>query len=388
MANAHITAAFHCSQFKGTTRLVLLYLADAASPLSKKDAKEQKKLPFGFCKRRLSTIMCALNIHRQPTITKAISELKAAGAIQQRLKKGASPMYFLDLEWLKSHEFTDDEIASFSYDALREAREQEKHAEAMHNADPDDTVENLFPTREPPVSHGSEHGGTPATPAESMEVTDTRWLPASDPPYGEPSETLDQRKPFNPENGKRLTSDTESAYPSERKAFNSTHLVPTPALRLGDFDPPSCDGLYPTASRTKHSHKSVASLEEQHQDQHQEQPPSLQTAEVDPPVPVHSQPPQAREIPPPAPRSHYWPAKDRTDETPCKYCGSLYRDRYDREEVSHLKHAQRHGVGGQKTALRIPRLRGASRPRALSRCTRIPTSPLFFLQAELALRHF
>lgn len=167
MANAHITAAFHCSQFKGTTRLVLLYLADAASPLSKKDAKEQKKLPFGFCKRKLTTIMCALNIHRQPTITKAISELKAAGAIQQWTKKGASPMYFVDLEWLKEREYTDEQIASFDYDALRESREQEKQAEATHNSDPDDTVENLFPTRETPVSHPSDDGKTSGTPVES-----------------------------------------------------------------------------------------------------------------------------------------------------------------------------------------------------------------------------
>ncbi len=302
MANAHITAAYHCSQFKGTARQVLLYLADAASSLSRKDAKEQKKLPFGHCKRKLATIMCALNIHRQQTVSRAIAELKAAGAIKQWLKKGASPLYFVDLDWLKAHEYTDEQIESFDYDALRVAREKEKQAEEQHNEDADDdTIENLFPTREPLVSDASEQGETPANPAESA----TRWSPAGDPPYGDPSETLGQRKAANIDNGNRIASETDSVLVKQRKAANSSHSVPTSSLRFEGFDPPSDDGIFPTASRTKQSHKSVASLEEQHQEQEQPQeqhlvPPDA-VVPAHPPVPVHPPAPQAIAVPPAAP---------------------------------------------------------------------------------------
>jgi hypothetical protein len=302
MANAHITAAYHCSQFRGTARQVLLYLADAASSLSQKDAKEQKKLPFGHCKRKLATIMCALNIHRQQTVSRAIAELKAAGAIKQWLKKGASPLYFVDLDWLKVHEYTNDQIESFDYDALRVAREKEKQAEEQHNEDPDDdTIENLFPTRESPVSHGSEQGEAPATPAEST----TRWSPAGDPPYGDPSETLGQRKAANIDNGNRITSVTESVVVKQRKAANSSHSVPTSSLRFEGFDPPSDDGIFPTASRDKSVSDTSLRSEDQHQDQEQPQELHLVPADADvpayPSVAVHPPAPQAIAVPPAAP---------------------------------------------------------------------------------------
>ncbi|HWO38238.1 MAG TPA: hypothetical protein VNO32_56415 [Candidatus Acidoferrum sp.] len=86
MANQHITAALRCSKFKGTTCLVLFALADAASPGVKVVEKKKKGLPLGYCKRRLSTLMSAVNCKRQPTVSATLTELKAKGAIKQWLK--------------------------------------------------------------------------------------------------------------------------------------------------------------------------------------------------------------------------------------------------------------------------------------------------------------
>lgn len=149
MANAHITAALRCSKFKGTTRLVLLVLADAASPGPKGKEDKKKVLPLGYCKRRLATIMSLVNSRRQQTVSSSISELKDAGAIKQWLKKKDGtwqvPLYFVDLDWLKANAYTDDELEQFGYADKRKAANGED-PEIPGNTD------------EPHVSHTSATG--------------------------------------------------------------------------------------------------------------------------------------------------------------------------------------------------------------------------------------
>ena len=343
MANAHITATLRCSKFKGTTRLVLLYLADAASPGPKIVEKKKTGLPLGYCKRRLSTIMAAVNSKRQPTVSAAISELKREGAIKQFPKKkdGAwqVPLYFVDLEWLKAHAYTDEELEQFGYKSLIDKREEEKQAEKNSTDHPDNLdADDLFPNEmvfkgKTPVSHASATGKGPPEPLES---TDTNPMAVLVPPY--PLATgvspAEQLKPFNADDGNRLKLNTESVRPGYENRLTDFPPVPTPALRLGDFDPPSDDGSVPTASRDNAS-RSRHSLRshEQHQDQEQQQQhPSLPAAKVDPPVPVHSSATSdLGNSAAPRQGAHYWPGEGRTEDTPCKYCGSPYRDRYDQE---------------------------------------------------------
>jgi hypothetical protein len=120
MSNPHINAVRQCSQFKGTARWVLFVLADAASPGPKNE--EDKILPLGYCKRKLQTLMAAVNITRQQTVSAAIKELVDAGVIKQHLQKGVSPLYFVDIDWLKERAYTADDLLKFEYPALKVSR--------------------------------------------------------------------------------------------------------------------------------------------------------------------------------------------------------------------------------------------------------------------------
>jgi DNA-binding transcriptional ArsR family regulator len=221
MANAHITATLRCSKFKGTTRLVLLYLADAASPGPKIVDKRKTGLPLGYCKRRLSTIMAAVNSKRQPTVSAAIRELKKEGAIKQFLKKKDGtwqvPLYFVDLEWLKAHAYTDEELEKFGYETLKE-----KHLDA------DDIFPNELIFRgKTPVSDPSATGKTSGTPVESTNDGVTSLALGAAYPLATSVSPAEQRKAFNGDNGNRLTVDTESVRPGYEKRLTDFPPVPT-----------------------------------------------------------------------------------------------------------------------------------------------------------------
>jgi len=267
MANPHITAAFKCVKFKGTTRLVLLYLADAASPLPTKQAKEQKKLPFGFCKRKVTTIMAAVNCNRQPTISACLAELKDAGDIKQWRKKHLSAMYFVDLDWLKANGRRDDD-----------GDESVRKSFTLDDADPSDNL-------------------------DLPEVNENRLL----------------------SNENRMVLDTESVSESNENRLHSIPPLSHPfADAQGDFVPPADAGRFnPPASRDKRTQQSI-SLRSEDQDQEQHQPQQqpraescfIQHTESTPP-PVHPPAPQAIAVPPAAPRQHCSKCKQqilRTEE--------------------------------------------------------------------------
>jgi hypothetical protein len=297
MSNKHITAALRCSKFKGTARELLFILADAASPGGKKDDK--KILPFGFCKRKLQTLMVAINCKRQPTVSKALKELRDAGAIKTHYKKQASPLFFVDIEWLKANAYSDAELEEFEYSALKEAREKDKQAEKKSTEEPvwlgdrDDLSEGGLPA-----------GDTRVNPPESPDI----------------------RKAFNLEYGKRLSSNTESVseeYGKRLTSSTSSHL----RSAQGSV-PPAVAGDFPTALReTKHSSKTSASLKDQ-----QQEPP--QFLDEEPEAPAHldedtpdSVAPLADEFFNPV-RTHAWlkgrPAMD--DECLNPGCGMTYQE--------------------------------------------------------------
>lgn len=203
MANQHITAALVCSEFKGITRLVLFVLADAASPGPKKQNAEEKKkvLPFGYCKRKRSTLMMLTNCHRPQTISKALAELKEAGAIKQFRKKHSSALYFVDLEWLQDHAVEDKTV--------RKALPQD--------------------TRKPSGLHGDCNGSD-----EGVEVEQRKPLPLDEQNNG-------KRNLLKTESDTSKTTETAttvipSLFPPEQKTFgNSSHR------RAGE--------VFPTATR-------------------------------------------------------------------------------------------------------------------------------------------
>jgi hypothetical protein len=263
MANAHITAAFRCKRFKGTTRLVLLYLADAASPLSAKQAKEQNKLPFGYCKRKVTTIMAAVNCNRQPTISACLSELKCAGAIKQWRKKHLSAMYFVDLDWLKAN------VRNDKHESIRKA----------FTLDDEDAIGEL----------------------ELPEINENRLL----------------------SNENRMVLDTESVTESNENRLHSYPPLSHPfAYAQGDFVPPAVAGRFnPPASRDKPTQQRISLRseeqnqqqdQEQQQEQQQEQPRAescfIEQSESTPP-PVHPPAPQAIAVPPGAPPAPAAPAQ-------------------------------------------------------------------------------
>jgi hypothetical protein len=85
-------------------------------------------------------------------------------------------------------------------------------------------------------------------------------------------------------------------------------------------------------AETRETLDPTAQHQAQPQAQHQEpHPVSAGTnGSALPKIPVHSAA-QPMEENPPATRHHHWPGEGRTEDTPCKWCGSPYRDRYDRE---------------------------------------------------------
>jgi hypothetical protein len=171
---------------------VLFYLCNAAST---GPGEDRKNLPLGYCKRKLTTIMAGVNCHRQQTVSAAIKELKEAGVIKQWLKKGASPLYFVDLDWLKEHQYTDAELAEFDYEALKVSRKAYNHEPADFRL-------------------GDEDG---------------------------------QRKPYNLDNGNRLTSKTETVVQDNGKRLTPSGLVPP--CKAGDLFHLADARVFPTATR-------------------------------------------------------------------------------------------------------------------------------------------
>ena len=173
MSNQHITAAIHCSRFKGIARQLLFILADAASS-GPKDEKD-KVLPFGYCKRKLQTLMAFTNHRRQQTVTDGIKELLDAGVIKRWLRKGESPLYFVDLEWLKARAYTEEELKQFEYPALKASGKRD-----AANVDASGTDD----TQRQPANLGNAKQLTSKTESDGVDNANRLTVFQSNPPNG------------------------------------------------------------------------------------------------------------------------------------------------------------------------------------------------------------
>lgn len=108
MANQHITAAIKCSKFTGTTRLLLLILADAVSNGSERN-DGKPNLPFGWTSKGDLQLMKALNTTRRNTVMEAMAELVGTeakpGPVKRKRRFKKNSLTFLDLEWLLAHSY-------------------------------------------------------------------------------------------------------------------------------------------------------------------------------------------------------------------------------------------------------------------------------------------
>lgn len=279
MSFHHINAVLKCSHFKGTTRNVLFFLANCASG---GPGEDKKHLPFGWTRKSLPQIMAACNTRRQQTITRAINELVDVGVLKQHTQRAAAPLYFVNLDWLKEHEYTEKQLEGFVYTALRKAR-------AASGSD-------ASATREKRVSHPSDHDQPSGSGSES---TDLGW------PYSDPTPPIGNaavsRKAANEDNATRLTNTTESGYPSQRKAANSIRSCSFSDRSLNTF-----------ASQTPADDSD--NFVETPSVRPGEPGPVAPTSVVNPQIPVHSQQRSALSVPP-APafdveemlQTHTWP---------------------------------------------------------------------------------
>jgi hypothetical protein len=107
MSNKHLTAAFNCKEFTGTTRLLLVVLADSAS--NGESVNVKRNLPFGYTSMSLLTMMRRVNTKRPHTISDALKELRLAGAIKTIHRKQKAALTVVNLEYLENQAWTDSD---------------------------------------------------------------------------------------------------------------------------------------------------------------------------------------------------------------------------------------------------------------------------------------
>jgi hypothetical protein len=111
MSIPHINAALQCREFTGTTRLLLIVLADSAS---NGKSVNRKNLPPDFSSLSLLGMMRRLNTHRRQTISDCLKELREAGVIRTIHRKQKASLTIVSLGWLESHSFTEEDKVSFA----------------------------------------------------------------------------------------------------------------------------------------------------------------------------------------------------------------------------------------------------------------------------------
>lgn len=107
MSHEHTKAAFQCNLFTGNTRLLLIYLADAAysqESIERCKTKRKRFLPYGYCRRSIQQMMRALNTKRRQTVTDCLIELRDKGAIKTITIPMKTSKTFVDIEFLREHE--------------------------------------------------------------------------------------------------------------------------------------------------------------------------------------------------------------------------------------------------------------------------------------------
>jgi len=105
----HFKAAWECKKFKGNTRLLLLFLADACSNGT---SVTKRNLPLGYTSKSLLSMMDGINTNRHQTVSLALKELRDAGAIKTIRRKNKTSLTFVDIKWLEAWAYTDEDRAA------------------------------------------------------------------------------------------------------------------------------------------------------------------------------------------------------------------------------------------------------------------------------------
>jgi hypothetical protein len=189
MSIPHLKNAFDCREFTGTTRLLLIALADSAS---NGQSVNKRNLPTGYSSLSLLGMMRRCNTNRSQTISAALKELREAGAIKTVRRKRRSSLTFVDIVWLRDHAYTES--------AQSKREKANPHLDAKRTVEATSTPVNTCPT---PVSTCS----TPVADNAKRTVKATQSAQS------------------------RVSSTTESVVKAQRKAHSNPALSRSATLK-------------------------------------------------------------------------------------------------------------------------------------------------------------
>jgi len=202
MSNQHLTAAIKCREFTGTTRTLLLVLADSAS--NGESRRGTKNLPFGYTSKSLLGMMEGINTDRSQTVSDALKELRDAGPIKTIHRRNLPSLTFVDIDWLELHASADEDRAR------REAKNLQLKTHRLGNA------KRTGHTTESVVDGNAKRTGSPLYEVSHTKVNNpaAKQKPASSTAAAAPSST----GLTDPRNEGRTPSE-ESTVSQETKPF-------------------------------------------------------------------------------------------------------------------------------------------------------------------------
>jgi hypothetical protein len=185
MSNKHLSLALKCRHdLKPSTRLLLVYLADAASNgQPRKDGR--KNLPEGMLSRGIDKMMIGLNTKRQQTVSDSLKELVAIGAITRTQRSRTSCMTKVSLGWLTEWAHTEETAAELTaaYTAkFKEEFQQQKACNQDNEKRVTKTTESVATVTRNPLSPTTET----APLAFDLPALSPQGLPVIDAAGGDP----------------------------------------------------------------------------------------------------------------------------------------------------------------------------------------------------------
>lgn len=111
MANVFLNAAFKCKKFKGSTRLLLLALANRASDAEPR--KTGKAVPYGYSFAGTAQLMMDIGASTRDTVIDGMKTLRDAGVVVRRRRLGRSTLTFVDIDALRKLAYTDADKEEF-----------------------------------------------------------------------------------------------------------------------------------------------------------------------------------------------------------------------------------------------------------------------------------
>ncbi len=239
MSIQHLKAAFNCREFTGTTRLLLIYLADAASN-GKPRNDGKKNLPPGYTSRSILAMMRGVNTNRPQTVTAALKELRDAGAIKTFRRKQKTALNFVDIKYLEGHAYTDDDD--------RKREEANPQLTPDHNAKRTDLTTTRDVTETPLKENNAKRTGKTTQSAQSCggltteSVVKNNAKRTANPLYPTLLRNEDQNHPTpSGELPTPLRGGEERGVASQRKPKTKTKPVTQPVTPVFEPECLACD---------------------------------------------------------------------------------------------------------------------------------------------------